>query len=280
MRPNRRATMTAAAAFVLAGAAPAAPRRVVSLNPCLDAMLVAVADPGQIAALSHYSRDMPSSSVGAAALQYPYAYESAEEVMSFTPDLVLASWQGSASTRRALQRLGIRVELFTTPDTIEESLQQMLRIAAAVGRSDRGGARVSAIRQTLSRSAPPPGGRQVRALLFQRDGFTTGPHTLMDELMTLTGFHNVAVDYGLKRSANLPLELLMANPPEVLLQGELTAGAPGWGERVMRHPALSRIAGRMRVVTFPERLMYCGGPNLARSAPLLADAWRRIAGST
>ena len=77
-----------------------------------------------------------------------------------------------------------------------------------------------------------------------------------------------------------PLELLMANPPEVLLQGELTAGAPGWGERVMRHPALSRIAGRMRVVTFPERLMYCGGPNLARSAPLLADAWRRIAGST
>jgi len=35
----------------------------------------------------------------------------------------------------------------------------------------------------------------------------------------------------------------------------------------------------MQVVTFPERLMYCGGPNLARSAPLLAAARRRIAGA-
>ena len=279
MPVGRREAMAGGAAWVLAGSAPAPVGRVVSLNPCLDAMLLAVADPGQIAALSHYSRDLQSSSAGPAAARFPFAYESAEAVMAFAPDLVLASRQGSLPTRTALQRLGVPLLLFATPDTMEESLQQMLRIAAAVGRRARGEAGVAAIQLAIAQSAPPPGGRRIRARLFQRDGFTTGPHTLMDELMTATGFENAAVAYGLTRSGNLPLERLLADPPEVLLQGERTPGAPGWGERVMRHPALARVAGRMRVVSFPERLMYCGGPNLARSAPLLAKAWRLAAGA-
>ncbi len=43
-------------------AAPAAPR-IVSLNPCTDAVLVEVADPQQILALSSYSSDPASSSM-------------------------------------------------------------------------------------------------------------------------------------------------------------------------------------------------------------------------
>mgnify|MGYP000355960308 CR=1 FL=1 len=35
----------------------------VSLNPCLDALLVEIAAPRQILALSHYSRDASSSSL-------------------------------------------------------------------------------------------------------------------------------------------------------------------------------------------------------------------------
>jgi hypothetical protein len=36
---------------------------IVSLNPCSDAILAEVADPGQVLALSHYSRDPRSSSM-------------------------------------------------------------------------------------------------------------------------------------------------------------------------------------------------------------------------
>jgi hypothetical protein len=34
----------------------------------------------------------------------------------------------------------------------------------------------------------------------------------------------------------------------------------------------------MRVATFPEHLMYCGGPNLEQSAPLLARIRRQVLG--
>jgi iron complex transport system substrate-binding protein len=276
---RREAITGAAAALALGGAARAAPaRRVVSLNPCLDAVLLAVADPSQVAALSHYSQHPSSSSIGAAAGRYRFTYESAEEVIACSPDLVLASRHSSLATRQALGKLGVRVMLLATPDTIAESLDQLVEIAEAVGQGARGRVRASAIRRTVAACAPAAGQRPIRALVFQRGGFTPGPGTLLDELLRATGFVNAAAGYGVKRTSNAPLEQVLADPPELLLQGETTPGAAGWGERVMRHPALSEVAGRMRVATFPEHLMYCGGPNLEQSAPLLARIRRQMLG--
>jgi iron complex transport system substrate-binding protein len=58
----------------------------------------------------------------------------------------------------------------------------------------------------------------------------------------------------------------------VLLVGEPAPGAPGWADRVMTHPALKSIAGRMRQARLPERLLYCGGPVLIETADAMARA--------
>jgi iron complex transport system substrate-binding protein len=275
----RREAILGGAALGLAGAARASARapvrRVVSLNPCLDALLVAVADPGQIAALSHFSREPTSSSVGSAALKFPFVYESAEEVVALRPDLVLASRHSSLATRNALRRLGVPVLLFATPDSIDESLDQLQQVAAAIGRIEQGRAEVRRIRAALAAAAPAPGAPRLSALVFQRSGFSSGPGTLVDDLLGRTGFSNAIVRYGIRRTSNVPLERLIADPPQVLLRGVEYPGQPGWGGRVMSHPALARIRSRMRIVTFPERLMYCGGPNLIEAAGLLAAARRR-----
>jgi iron complex transport system substrate-binding protein len=277
MAIGRREMLAAGAAFALAAAAPApAPaRRVVSLNPCLDAALLAVADPAQVAALSHFSREEDASSVGAAALKFPFVYESAEEVIARSPDLVLASRHSSLATRNALRRLGVPVLLFSTPDTVAGSLDQMMRIASAVGRTARGRAERARIEAALAAAAPPPGTKPLTALVYQRGGFSSGPGTLMDELLTRTGFTNAIVRYGITRTRDVPLEQVVADPPQVLLRGVDYPGQPGWGERIMRHPALARVGPRMRIVTFPQRLMFCGGPNLIEAANLLAGVRRR-----
>jgi iron complex transport system substrate-binding protein len=275
MAIGRRQALIGAAALGLAAAARDASKRVVSLNPCLDALLLAVADPAQVAALSHYSRDPDGTSAGAAGLRFPFTYESAEEVIALSPDLVLASRHTSLATRNALRRMGMRVLLFDTPDTIEQSLDQLMQVAQAVGRVDRGAAEVARIRAALDAAAPPPGSPRISALVYQRSGFSSGPGTLMDELLRRTGFSNAILRYGITRTSNVPLEQLVADPPQVLLRGTLHPGAPGWGERVMTHPALAYARPRMRIVTFPEHLMYCGGPNLIESAGLLAAAHRR-----
>jgi iron complex transport system substrate-binding protein len=276
--PTRRTALAGAAALGLAGAARAPARRIASLNPCLDAILVRVADPAQVAALSHWSREPISSSVGAAeAARFPFTYETAEEIIALKPDLVLASRHTALATRNALTGLGIPMAFFGTPSSVAESLDQVRRIAELAGHPERGEAEVRRIEAALAAAAPPPGAAPVRALVYERNGFASGPHTLMDELLRRTGFSNAAVEYGYRRSADIPLDLVVTRPPKVLLSGETTPGEPSWGERVMRHPALQALRGRVRIIAFPVHLMNCGGPNIVEAAQRLAAARREVA---
>jgi len=258
--------------MALGGAGPRPPQRIVSLNPCVDAILVRVADRGQIAALSHYSRDVGSSSIVEIARSLPFTHEGAEEVVALRPDLLLSGSHTSPATRAGLARVGIHAEEFPVPETVEKSLAQVLRVARLVGHSDRGEVLVAAIRAAIAAAAPPPGARPLTALVYQSSGFASAEGTLVDEMLRRTGFINMAPRYGLKRTANVPLETLIADPPEVLLAGAPKPGAPSWADRVLEHPALSQVAGRMRREVFPQRLMNCGGPVLIETARALAAA--------
>ena len=260
------------AAVLLSASAHAEVKRVVSLSICQDVILTYVADREQIAALSHYSRDMGRSPIGALAQTIPITHESAEEVIALEPDLILASRHSDLATRNALKRVGIPIELFTEPKTIEESLDQIRIIARLVNREARGDAIVADIEEVLRKAAPEPGTRRVKALLFQNNGFSTGSGSLVHEMLTYVGFENMAVRYGLKYWGDIPLEWVVADPPEVLLAGAVEADKPTWADRVRRHPALKDIKDHMMRFTFPERFMDCGGPVLAESATAMAEA--------
>lgn len=271
---TRRAAMSGLAAS--AGAPVGAePRRIVSLNPCLDAILVRVADRAQIAALSHYSHDPSATSAGALGLSLPITYESAEEIVALRPDLVLAAGHSGPATRAALQTLNIPVETFGVPNSVLQSQAQVKRIAALVHRPKQGATLIAAIDAALAKAAPPPGARRLSALVFEAGGLVSAPHTLVDELLTRCGFDNAAVRYGVTHTSDLPLERLVADPPQVLLAGEARPGAPTWADRILAHPALARVGPRMMRAGFPERLTFCGGPTLIDAAQTLADIRRR-----
>lgn len=248
------------------------PQRIVSLNPCLDVILVQVADRSQIGALSHYARDGYGSTIAETARTLPFTYGTAEEVLAARPDLVMTGRPSSPATLNALDRLGVRTESFPVPETVADSLEQVREIARLVGHPERGEALVRRIEAALAEAAPPPGTPPLSALVFMPGGFVSGPGTLMDEMMRRMGLVNAAARYGLNQTGSLPLERLVADPPQVLLSGEPTSGAPSRAERIMDHPALSRVAGDMRRAVFPERLLFCGGPVLIQTAAALARA--------
>src|SRR5690606_18891457 len=62
--------------------ASSAPTRIVSLNPCLDGLLVELVPHERIAAISHYSRDPWGSTIADIAQTLPITYETAEEVVA------------------------------------------------------------------------------------------------------------------------------------------------------------------------------------------------------
>ena len=269
---TRRAVLGGAAALPIREAMAVSPRRVVSLNPCLDVILVRVAERAQILALSHYSREPQSSSIAAIAKTLPVTYENAEEIIALRPDLVLASRHSGLATRQALTRLGVEVATFGVPATVEESVAQISEVAVRVGRPEAGEAVVAQVREALRAAAPETSKPRIRALVFQAGGLVAGKDTLIDEVMQSAGFENVGARYGVASWGTLSLERLVADPPDLLLSAEPRPGAPTWAERVLSHPALARIADRMKRAEFPAACMYCGGPVLIETARALVRA--------
>ena len=253
----------ALALLAVAAGAEAGPR-IVSINPCVDAVLVRVADPGQIAGISQYSLDPAASSIPQAlARRFRATSGTAEEVVALGPDLVLAGGHVSPSTAAALARLHVRLVEFDVPASIAQSVAQVRAIAAAAGHPARGETLVAAIETAVrdARSTAPP----VPALIWAGGGLVPGAATLPDDLLRTAGFANLSAAYGLKQWDVLPLEYLVAKPPRVLFAGTGSAR-----DRLLAHPVLKRLGARIAVRDFPARLLYCGGPAMIEALRTLS----------
>ena len=133
-------------------AAQAADRpRIVSINPCVDAVLVQVADAAQIAGISHYSQDPQGTSIPLeVAGRFHVTSGTAEEVVALAPDIVMSGPHVSPSTIFALERMHIRILKQPVAESVAESERQIRKIADVVGEPARGERLVAAIEQALA----------------------------------------------------------------------------------------------------------------------------------
>ena len=195
------------------------PRRVVSQTLGTDELLLALADPSQIAALSHLAADPKFSPVVKEAASYPRLRDSdAESVLKHRPDLVLVASYTRAETRALLQRSGVKVVAIERFDTFEELCANAKRVGVALGRRDRAEglvagwkARVAALQARLA-GAPP-----VRVIAPSTYGFIAGLDTTFDDVCRHAGAVNVAAEAGLKGHAPTPSEALLGWKIDVLV---------------------------------------------------------------
>lgn len=260
-----------AGALMLAGCssarAPEKPQgqRIVSMNPCVDAILMQVADHRDIAGISHYSRDPRATSIPVAlARRFPATSGTAEEVIALRPTIVLTGPHAEPATIAALRRLRVRVVQIGVPATIAQSNDQVRTIAAAVGQPAAGARLIARTEAARVAAAHAPA---VSALIWQGEGLVPGGGTLADEMLRVSGFRNASADYGLRAWDVLPLEYLVARPPRVLL----APGAADREDRMLRHPVLAKLRGRIALRGFPPRLLNCGGPTIIDALARLRD---------
>ncbi|WP_336895581.1 ABC transporter substrate-binding protein [Novosphingobium sp.] len=241
---------------------------IVSLNPCADAILAEVTQPGQLLALSHYSADPRAASMDpATARRYPTTRGTLEEVIALRPDIVVDGTFVPPATAAAYQRLGLGLETLGIAGTVEESRAQIRRLAALAGNPARGEALIARINAALAQAAAPPGAPRIPALVWEPGGIVPGDSTLIADLLRRTGFTNFAAARGLGQADQLPLEHVLADPPRVVL----TAG----DTRALHHPALAHLAATTRAPLDP-RLLYCAGPTIIPAAQRLAEVRRAL----
>jgi len=199
--------------------AAAHPQRVVSQAVGTDELLLALADPGQIAALSHISHQAEFSPVAAEARRFPALKDSdAESVLRFRPDLVLAASFTRPETLALLRRAGVRLVVLDRYDTLEDIYASLRGLGRELGQEARA---ETVIAQCRARAGAPAarlsGVKPVRVISAGIYPFTSGAGTTFQDLCDHAGALNVATEAGLKGHAPTPSEKLLVWNIEALV---------------------------------------------------------------
>ena len=272
------ATLLVAAPRPGADEASGKPARIVSLNMCADELVLRLADPQHIASVTWLSRDPRDSNVAFLAARVPANHGLAEEIIPLKPDLVVA---GAHTTRTAVamvRRVGIPLDELDVPENLEDVRRQIRRVAGLVGEPERGERIIDGMNVALAALPAAPQSGRPRAIVLNPNGVTVGRGTLVDELMTRAGLVNVAAQIDLGNYGQVPLEVLVANPIDVLILSSSRDGAPSLATEILHHPVLSVLARRTRMVVMPGRLWSCGGPAVVEAIERLAHVAAEVRG--
>lgn len=245
-------------------AASPAPRRIVSLNLCADQYLVALADRAQIAGLTHNAANPEMSAVAGQVRGLRILGQSAEEVFEIDPDLVVGMPARRAAVMPALKPQNYPSVDLKSADSFTTIVEQTRRVAAAVGRPERGEALVADMERQLA-SLPRPGRGRIAAA-YQRRGFLTGTGTLVDDLMRRAGLVNLAGTLGKPALAQLSIEEMVAAQPDFIMVEAGTNRITDQGTEMLHHPALRDIPR----IYLPQAWTVCGGPAYVQAARSLA----------
>jgi iron complex transport system substrate-binding protein len=254
-----------------------APKRVVSFNQCGDQLIVALADPGQIAGLSPYAADRSLSVVADKARAFPRLDWQAESTIALGPDLVLIGQNDRPVTKHILRSQGLRLYEIALIADLEVARRQVIEVAALLGHPERGERLVAEIEAARARlhAAAKPSFRT--ALLVNRGGYTAGTDSLAAALLAEAGLKappGSPPGYG----GYVPLErLLMLRPDMIVLNNSPTEADQG--SYNLSHPALNAVYPPQRRIILPPRYTICGGPALVEAFDYLAALLTRLAQS-
>ena len=286
MRSNgiaRQLRMRCALALLVLLATPAvlsaqAPGRVVSFNICADQLVLALADPGQIAGLSPYAAQPGLSFVAEQARAYPRLDWQAESTIALGPDLVLIGDTDRPVTRHVLRSQGLRLHEITLIADLDTARRQVAEVAAVLGHPERGERLIAEIEAARARLHAAPKPAFTTALLVNRGGYTAGAKSLAAALLAEAGLKPPAgapQGYG----GYVPLERLLTLRPDVIVLNSLPTGAADQGSYNLTHPALKTLYPPERRIVLPTRYTLCGGPALIAAFDYLASLLTRLAQS-
>jgi len=235
------------------------PQRIVSMNLCADQLMLLLADPEQIQALSHLSHETGASYFLKKAQQYPTVNNLAEDILPYRPDLVIAGEFGGVATVNLLEKLAVRVEKLPLANGLDDLFANIRYMGDLLGHPQRAEAVIQDMQQRLADLPPPPEQRPIAAV-YDPNGYTVGKQTLRGEMIHRAGWQNAGDLLGISGYGVLSLESIVRLAPDALVESPYTLGTWSRGEALSRHPALRKSAIKPHIITLPSRMTICGGP--------------------
>ena len=270
---RRRRAVAIALLLALANPASAAEpvaRRVVSMNPSLTRILVAIGARDALVGVDEFSARAEPAVASLPRVGGLYS-PSHESVVALRPDLVVIvpSFEQS-EFRTRLKQLGLSVQEYD-PVHFEQVLETIRALGERVGREAEAKARIDAICRTRDavKDATSRLPRERAVLILQREPlFVAGRGTFIDEMIAIAGGQNLGAELA-ETWPRTSAEWLVGVAPQVILDSDSdpTPAAAFWA----RWPSIPAVANG-RVVAVDAGDVTLPGPDLDRALLKLARA--------
>ncbi|MBE8220653.1 MAG: ABC transporter substrate-binding protein [Alphaproteobacteria bacterium] len=242
--------------------------RIVSLNMCADPYLMAFADPTQILAITHLSRDPSLSAFHEIAQHLPITDGRIESILRLAPDIVITSPYSDPLRQDILKAHNISVIPLFASQRYEQARREIIKLGTAIGRDTAAKKYLAQLDAALDAAKAKHQNHKynVRLLYLQRRGITAGAGHILDDIITKAGAKNAAYDKTRKSLSHIRLEHIFTLKPDFLLLGTDKTG--GRGNDILIHPSLAKIYPAARRLYLPEKFTICAGA----STPLAVEA--------
>ncbi len=254
-------------------------QRVVSLDYCADQYVLKFVDPENIVALSPDAEE-PFSYLREEARGLLKIRPVAENILALNPDVVVRSYGGGSTIEHFLKRAGISVVNIGWAAKMEGSDETAIpavtqRVATALGERERGRQAVADYRRRLSivnLQRTEDSQDKMQALYMSAAGATTGPGSLVHDLLIVAGLDNFEDQPGWR---SIPLEKLAYKSPSIVATAFFDEGMNHrnpWS--ASRHPVARSLRNSASLVELEGAWTACGAWFVASAVEALAGAVR------
>ena len=262
---------------------PEKPQRVVSLGLATDEILLAIAPPEQIAALTAYADDPGLSSMTEAAKAVPVKLKdrSPERVLALHPDLVFTTDGVPKELVESLRDLGLTVYASRTPKRIEGIFTRIEEIGRLTGQEENAAALIAEKRARLAdverRVGDIPEAERPIIVAFAFSGVFGQKDGLFDDMCRHASLRNGAAMVGLTADTPVSMEQIVALDPDVFLlptwsaEGEKTED---FRQKLRNDPLFMHVKAvrENHLYTVPDTYRYSAGQNAIECVYELARA--------
>lgn len=248
--------------------------RVVSLNLCADAYLMAFAKPEQILGLTRQSSDPTLSAFVEEASNFPVSGGRMSNIIEQHPDIIIINNYSPPPNKALMDRLGIKIVKLDAANSYQSARTEILQLGKAIHRLEAAKAYLAQLDKELEDARHTELTYMPSIINYQRRGIVVGETHILDDIIQLAGAQNLGRDTG-RTIGPMSLENLMRLQPDYVLSisenDEQTLKAQDRGSEILSHPALQKMFSAERHIYIPQNLTVCAGATTPKAVAHLIE---------
>ncbi len=248
--------------------------RVVSLNLCADAYLMAFAKPEQILGLTQQSSDPTLSAFVEEASNFPVSGGRISNIIEQHPDIIIINNYSPPPNKALMDRLGIKIVKLDAANSYQSARTEILQLGKAIHRLEAAKAYLAQLDKELEDARHTKLTYMPSIINYQRRGIVVGETHILDDIIQLAGAQNLGRDTG-RTIGPMSLENLMRLQPDYVLSisenDEQTLKAQDRGSEILSHQALQKMFSAERHIYIPQNLTVCAGATTPKAVAHLIE---------